>query len=103
MTRPQTQADKQALEAIHIRALVRELGRRPPKYDTWPKEQWTLQVGADCVWLWHATDWYESTPVRAIVLQIKGDKVQIRAEFVAGPAIIWVDVDWLRPPKRRST
>jgi hypothetical protein len=92
----QTCADKWVLAGIHNRALFREIAANVRKYGSMPLTNNALTPGMDVIWLWYCTPQCSPVPIRAIVLQVKNGKTQIRAQFESGPIVLWAHARRLR-------
>lgn len=93
-----TQADRWALSDIRQHALMREIFANVREYGKTPLTNSALTPGMDCIWLWKYNDVSECDPIpiRAIVLQLKNGKTQIRAQFESGPIVLWTHARRLR-------
>jgi len=102
MTRPapiQTSADHELLRTVQFRAVQREHRRRP----RYAGDTCTLHVGERVTYLWrYSPSIWDFIHVKAIVLQIESEsRVQILAQLACGDMVLWVDVERLRPVKKR--
>jgi len=91
-----TSADNSALAQVHNRALFREIAANVRTYGSMPLSNNDLKPGMDVIWLWCCISQCSPVPIRAIVLQVKNGKTQIRAHFESGPIVLWTHARRLR-------